>query len=68
MTTRMQELRARHGLTQDELARMVDVCRETIVHLEKGRYNPSLLLAYRISRALKSTIEEVFIFDDREAA
>jgi putative transcriptional regulator len=63
MTTRMPELRARLGLTQDELAKMVDVCRETIVHLEKGRYNPSLLLAYRISRALQSGIEEVFIFE-----
>jgi putative transcriptional regulator len=45
---------------------MVGVQRETIVHLEKGRYNPSLRLAHRISRALQSTVEEVFSFEDEE--
>lgn len=67
MKTRMPELRARHELTQEQLAKMVGVQRETIVHLEKGRYNPSLRLAYKISRALRSTIEEVFSFADEEA-
>ncbi len=66
MKTRMPELRARHGLTQDQLAKLVGVQRETIVHLEKGRYNPSLRLAYKISRALQSTTEEVFSFDDED--
>jgi len=66
MKTRMPELRARHGLTQAELARMVGVQRETIVHLERGRYNPSLRLAYRISKALRSGIEEVFNFEDEK--
>ena len=62
----MPELRARHGLTQDDLAKKVGVRRETIVHLERGRYNPSLMLAYRIARGLSSTIEEVFIIDEDE--
>lgn len=66
MKTRMPELRARHGLTQEQLAKKVGVQRETIVHLEKGRYNPSLRLAYNISRALQSSVEEVFSFDDEE--
>lgn len=60
MNNRIKELRARYGLTQEDLARMVGVRRETIVFLEKGKYNPSLKLAYDVSRALKSTIEEVF--------
>lgn len=66
MRTRMPELRARHGLTQEQLAKMVGVQRETIVHLEKGRYNPSLRLAHNISRALQSTVEEAFSFEDEE--
>jgi len=51
-------------MTQAELAKKVGVRRETLVFLEKGRYNPSLLLAHRIAKALDSTIEEVFLFDD----
>jgi len=60
--SRMRELRAREDLTQEQLAAKVDVRRETIGHVENGRYDPSLTLAYLISRALKSTIEEVFVF------
>lgn len=63
----MPELRARYKITQEELAKTVGVRRETILHLERGRYNPSLFLAYRIARALKSNIEEVFIFDEEES-
>ena len=63
MKTRIKELRARHGLTQDELARKVGVRRETIVFLEQGKYNPSLKLAHDVAKALKSRIEDVFIFD-----
>ena len=62
----MKELRAKYNLTQHDLAKMVNVRRETIVFLEKGKYNPSLKLAYHISRALKSKIEEVFLFKDEE--
>ncbi len=64
MQNRIKELRARYGLTQDQLARKVDVRRETIGHIENCRYNPSLILAYRIARALNSSIEEVFIFQE----
>jgi putative transcriptional regulator len=63
--SRIKELRARYDLTQDQLADLVDVRRETIVHIEHNRYNPSLTLAYLIARALKSTIEEVFTFQEK---
>ena len=63
MTNRIKELRARENLTQLDLAKLVDVRRETIVFLEKGKYNPSLKLAYDISKLFKSKIEEVFIFE-----
>jgi len=63
-SSRIKELRARYNLTQEQLANMVDVRRETIGHIEKNEYNPSLALAYKISRALDSTIEEVFIFEE----
>jgi len=64
MKTRIKELRARHNLTQDELAKKVGVRRETIVFLEKSKYNPSLKLAHNIANVLKTTIDELFIFDD----
>jgi len=64
MKTRIKELREKHNLTQEALADKVDVTRQTILFLEKGKYNPSLRLAYKISRVLKSKIEEVFSFDD----
>ncbi|MBD3389025.1 MAG: helix-turn-helix domain-containing protein [Candidatus Altiarchaeales archaeon] len=64
MKTRIKEYRARHSLTQEDLAKKVGVRRETIVFLEKGRYNPSLRLAYDISRALDASIEELFIFEE----
>ena len=64
MKTRIKELRAREGLTQEDLAHLVGVRRETILFMEKGRYNPSLKLAYRVARALKSGIEEVFVFEE----
>jgi len=64
MTNRLKELRARHDLTQSDLARKVGVRRETIVFLEKGKYNPSLKLAYDIARVFGMTIEEVFVFSN----
>ncbi len=64
MKTRIKELRARYDLTQEELAKKVGVRRETIVFLEKGKYNPSLKLAYDVAKVSKSKIEEVFIFED----
>ncbi|UOB16504.1 helix-turn-helix transcriptional regulator [Abyssalbus ytuae] len=63
MITRIKELRARENLTQIDLAQKVGVRRETIVFLEKGKYNPSLKLAYDISKVFKMRIEEVFIME-----
>ncbi|MDD5287771.1 MAG: helix-turn-helix transcriptional regulator [Dehalococcoidales bacterium] len=63
--SRIKELRARYNLTQDQLADMVEARRETIGHIEHNRYNPSLMLAYKIARALKSDIEEVFRFEEK---
>ena len=64
MYNRIKELRARHDLSQLELARLVGVRRETIVFLEKGKYNPSLRLAHDIAKYFRLPIEEVFLFDD----
>jgi putative transcriptional regulator len=65
MDNRIKELRAKHDLSQLDLAQKVGVRRETIVFLEKGKYNPSLKLAYDISKVFGLPIEEVFIFGDR---
>ena len=62
MNNRIKEYRAKYDLTRDELARKVNVRRETIVFLEKNKYNPSLKLAYDIAKVFKVTIEEIFIF------
>jgi len=63
MNNRIKENRARLNLTQDDLARKVNVRRETIVFLEKNKYNPSLKLAYDIARVFDLKIEEIFLFD-----
>ncbi|MFT4309406.1 MAG: helix-turn-helix transcriptional regulator [Candidatus Woesearchaeota archaeon] len=60
MNNRIKELRARHNLTQEQLAQKVGVRRETIVFLEQGKYNPSLQLAMNIAKELKTRIDEVF--------
>lgn len=64
MRTRMKEFRARFDLTQEALAQLVGVRRETILYIEKGKYNPSLKLAYAIAKALQTTIDDLFIFED----
>ena len=64
MKTRIKEYRAKYNLTQEKLAEMVGVRRETIIFLEQGRYNPSLKLARNVSQALQASIEEIFIFGD----
>ena len=61
--TRMKELRARYNLTQEELANMVRVRRETILFVENGKYIPSLKLAHDLAKTLQTTIDELFIFD-----
>ena len=63
MNNRIKEYRARHDMTQDDLAKKANVRRETIVFLEKNKYNPSLKLAHDIAFVFGVTIEEIFIFD-----
>lgn len=63
MKTRIKEFRAKESLTQVQLAKKVGVRRETIVFLEKGKYNPSLKLAHDISKVFNMKIEEVFILN-----
>ncbi|KFN01466.1 transcriptional regulator [Bacillus clarus] len=62
--TKIKEYRSKLHMTQEGLAKQVGVRRETISHLEKGKYNPSLQLAHDIAKALHTTIDEIFIFDD----
>ena len=66
MKKRIEEIRNEKGMRQDELEKMMGVGRQTISSLENGRYNPSIMLAYKISRYFGMTIEEVFIFDEEE--
>jgi putative transcriptional regulator len=65
MKTRIKEFRARYNLTQEDLARKVGVRRETIVFLEKGKYNPSLQLAHDVAKALKAKIDDIFLFENK---
>jgi putative transcriptional regulator len=67
MKNRIKELRARNDLTQQKLAQIVGVRRETIVFLEKGKYNPSLALAHNVAKVFQLAIEEVFLFDEEES-
>jgi putative transcriptional regulator len=66
MRTRIKELRARHNFTQEDLAKKVGVRRETILYMEKGKYNPSLKLAHEVAKALETTIDDLFVFDDED--
>jgi len=64
LRTRIKELRDEKGLTQQGLADIVDVTRQTILFMEKGKYNPSLRLAWSIAQVFGKPLEEVFSFDD----
>ncbi len=67
MQTKIKEFRTALGLTQEDLANRVQVRRETIVFLEKGKYNPSLRLAHAVAKALGTTVDGLFSFEDEEA-
>jgi putative transcriptional regulator len=60
MKNRIKEFRTKLNITQEELAQKAGVRRETIVFLEQGKYNPSLMLAHNVARALKVTIDKLF--------
>jgi len=64
MENRLRELREQRGITQEELAVLVKVSRQTIISLEKGKYNPSINLAYSLARVFQLPIESVFIFEE----
>lgn len=64
LKTRLKEFRERFNMTQSELASQVGVRRETIVHLENGRYNPSLKMAMDIAKMFDTTVETLFTFTD----
>lgn len=66
MKNRIEEIRKQHGIKQDELAKKMCVSRQTISSLENGRYNPSIVLAYKIAKFFDMTIEEIFIFEDKD--
>lgn len=66
MKNRLEELRKAKGLKQEELALTLEVSRQTIGSLESGRYNPSILLAFKIARYFGLSIEEVFIFEEAD--
>jgi len=66
MKNRLEEFRIRNGWTQQELADQVEVSRQTIISLESGRYNPSILLAFRLARLFKLRIEDLFLYSEEE--
>ena len=66
MKNRLEQLRAQRGWTQQELADQVEVSRQTIISLENGRYNPSILLAFRLGRLFGVSIEDLFLYDELE--
>lgn len=67
MKNRLEALRKERGLNQEELARLLEVSRQTISSLEKGRYNPSIVLAFKIARYFDRRIEDVFIYEEEES-
>lgn len=66
MKNRLEELRKLHGIRQEELADKLEVSRQTIGSLENGRYNPSIILAFKIARFFNISIEEIFIYEEEE--
>ncbi len=66
MKNRIEEIRKEKGIRQEEFAKSMGVSRQTISSLENGRYNPSIMLAYKIAKYFEMTIEEVFIFEEED--
>lgn len=66
MKNRIEQIRKERGILQDEFAKALGVSRQTISSLENGRYNPSILLAYKIAKFFDMTIEEVFVFEEEQ--
>ena len=66
MKNKIEEIRKEKGIRQEEFAKSMGVSRQTISSLENGRYNPSIILAYKIAQYFDMTIEEVFIFEEED--
>lgn len=64
LKNRLEEIRKEHGIKQEELAAALEVSRQTIGSLENGRYNPSIILAFKIAHYFKMSIEEIFIYEE----
>ncbi len=64
MKNRLEEIRKKHGMNQEELADVLEVSRQTIGSLENGRYNPSIILAFKIARYFDMPIEEIFLYEE----
>ena len=64
MKNRLEEIRREHGLKQEELADILEVSRQTVGSLENGRYNPSIILAFKIARYFHRNIEDIFIYEE----
>ena len=66
MKNKIENIRKEQGILQDEMAKALGVSRQTISSLENGRYNPSILLAYKIAKYFGMTIEDIFVFEEEE--
>lgn len=66
MKNKLEQIRKQHGVTQEDLAKVLEVSRQTIGSLENGRYNPSITLAFKIARYFNMAIEEIFIYEGEE--
>lgn len=66
MKNKLEEIRKGRGIKQEELAAALEVTRQTIGSLENGRYNPSIILAFKIARYFGMTIEEIFIYEEEK--
>ncbi|OPJ63947.1 helix-turn-helix transcriptional regulator [Clostridium oryzae] len=66
MQNRVKEVRQKYGMTQEEFSDKIGVSRQTIVALEKGKYNPSVILACRIAKLFNSSVEEIFIMEEED--
>ena len=64
MKNHLEEIRNEHGINQEELAKALEVSRQTISSLENGRYNPSIILAFKIAKYFKMSIEQIFIYEE----
>lgn len=64
MKNRLEEIRKSKGIRQEDLAAILEVSRQTIGSLESGRYNPSIILAFKISRYFEMSVEEIFIYEE----